>query len=68
MRDVVRARITGRLDLEAMIAAAQLPDPLPQLVRDVSRRTRLNRLEKVAVAEELASHFRDGLDQGGSPG
>ena len=67
IRDVVRGRITGRLDLEAMIAAAELPDPLPQLVRDVTRRTRLNRLEKVAVAEELAGHFRDGLNQGDSP-
>ena len=62
MHDVVRARITGRLDLEAMIAAAELPDPLRQLVRDVTRRTRLNRLEKVTVAEELAGHFRDGLN------
>jgi len=68
LRDVVRGRITGRLDLEAMIAVAALPDPLPQLVRDVTRRTRLSRLEKVAVAEELASHFRDGLNQDGSPG
>ena len=64
MRDLVRARITGRLDLEAMIAAAELPGPLPQLVRDVTRRTRLNRLEKVAVAEELTGHFRDGLNHG----
>jgi len=68
MRDVVRGRITGRLDLDAMIASVDLPDPLPQLVRDVTRRTWLNRLEKVTVAEELAGHFRDGLDQGGSPG
>ncbi len=68
LRDVVRGRITGRLDLEAMIEAAELPDPLPQLVRDVTRRTRLTRLEKVTVAEELAGHFRDGLNQGGSPG
>ncbi|MEE8459111.1 MAG: hypothetical protein V3S08_04525 [Phycisphaerales bacterium] len=67
LRDVVRGRITGRLDLEAMIAAAALPDPLPRLVRDVTRRTRLSRLEKVAVAEELTGHFRDGLNQDGSP-
>ena len=68
MRDVVRGRLTGRLDLEAMIEAAQLPDALAQLVRNVTRRTRLSRLEKVTVAEELLSHFRDGLNQGGSPG
>ncbi len=66
MRDLVRGRLTGRLDLEALIAAAELPEPLPQLVRNVVRRTRLLRLEKVAVAEELAGHFRDGLDQGRS--
>ena len=64
MRDVVRARLTGRLDMDAMITAAELPDPLPQLVRDVVRRTRLYRLEKVVVAEELVGHFRDGLIEG----
>ena len=64
LRDVVRGRLTGRLDVEVLIAAAALPDPLPQLVRDVVRRTRLHRLEKVAVAEELVGHFRDGLNEG----
>ena len=67
MRDLLHGRLTGRLGLEALISAAELPEPLPQLVRDVIRRTRLFRLERVEVAEELAGHFRDGLDQGASP-
>ena len=68
LRDLVRGRLTGRLDLDAVIAAAELPASLSHLVRDVIRRTRLFRLEKIAVAQELAGHFRDGLDQGVSPG
>ena len=68
LRDLVRGRLTGRLDLDAVIAAAELPASLSQVVRDVIRRTRLFRLEKIAVAQELAGHFRDGLDQGVSPG
>ena len=53
MRDLVRGQVTGRLDRDALLADANLPEPLPQLVRQVVRRTRLFRLEKVAVAEEL---------------
>ena len=64
MRDLVRGQVTGRLDREALLADANLPEPLPQLVRQVVRRTRLFRLEKVAVAEELIAHFLDGLEAG----
>ena len=66
LRDVVRGRVTGRLDRQKLIAEAQLPGRLGQLVSDVVRRTRLFRLEKVAVAEELIAHFHDGLEAGRS--
>ncbi len=66
LRDLVRGQVTGRLDREALLAEASLPQPLPQLVRQVVRRTWLFRLEKVAVAEELIAHFLDGLDAGRS--
>ena len=66
LRDVVRGRVTGRLDRQKLIAEAQLAGRLGQLVSDVVRRTRLFRLEKVAVAEELIAHFHDGLEAGRS--
>lgn len=64
LRDVLRGRLSARLDLESMIAAADLPQPLADRVRAVVRLTRLWRLEKADVARELAAHFRDGLDSG----
>lgn len=64
MRDVVRGRITARLDIEGIINNAELPEEAAACVRKVVKRTRLKRLEKADVAEELAAHFRDGLDDG----
>lgn len=66
MRDVIRLRLTGRLNIRSLIAQANLPQPLGDLVLHVARRTRLSRLEKVDVAEELVAHFADGLDAGRS--
>jgi len=62
MRDLVRGRITGRLDREA--PTSDLPDTVRELVRTIVKRTRLWRLEKADVARELAAHFHDGLDAG----
>ncbi len=64
MTDLVRGRVSGRLDLEATIADAGLVGPLADLVRRVAKRTRLPRLERVDVARDLAEHFRDGLAAG----
>lgn len=64
MRDLVRGRVTGRLDREA--PTADLPDDVRDLVRTVVNRTRLWRLEKADLTRELAAHFRDGLDSGAS--
>ena len=39
-----------------------LPPPLQDLVRTITRRTRLWKSERLDVARELASHFQEGLD------
>ena len=67
LRDVLRGRLSNRLDLAGIIAAAELPQPLANLVGRVIRRTRLSRLEKADVARELVAHFEDGLTAGATP-
>ena len=64
--DLIRGRVTARLDLKGMIAASDLPDPLPQTIHTVTRKTRLWRREKLDIARELIDHFRDGLAVGRS--
>src|SRR5690242_10958028 len=66
IRDLVRGRLTGRLDIAGRIDRADLPAPAKDLVRRVVRKTRLGSLEKLDVADELIAHFRDGLDAGES--
>lgn len=67
MRDIVRGRLSGRLDLKRQVAAADLPPPLESIVLQVARRSRLWRMEKADVADELIAHFADGLKAGESP-
>jgi hypothetical protein len=64
VRDLVRLRITGRLDIDRLLAESALPENAAVMVRKVVKRTRLWRLEKVDVAKELIAHFQDGLDVG----
>ena len=66
LRDLLRGRISGRLDVRFFLREAQLPAPLSRLVRKVIDRTRLWRIEKADVGRELITHFRDGLDRGES--
>ncbi|MCC6682895.1 MAG: hypothetical protein IT445_18510 [Phycisphaeraceae bacterium] len=66
MRDWIRGRLTGRMDLRAIYDAADLPEPAKQLVQQVVKRTRLHQLEKVDVARELIAHFQDALESGHS--
>ena len=66
MRDLVRGRVTGRLDLQQLLASSTLPETLRRLVAVVVRRTRLRRLEKMDVARELVEHFEDGIAAGAS--
>ncbi|MCC6676255.1 MAG: hypothetical protein IT436_03845 [Phycisphaerales bacterium] len=67
MRDWIRGRLTGRLDRDRLLEDAALPGPLAELIRQVARRTRLWRTEKVEVTRELIAHFRDGLASGADP-
>ncbi len=67
IRDALRGQITTRLDLRRALEAAALPPPVKQLIRRVVEKTRLWRLEKLEVTQELISHFADGLKSGGSP-
>lgn len=64
MRDALRGRITGRLDIERRLATSGLPVPAQELIARVVRRTRLWRIEKADVAQELIAHFADGLEEG----
>lgn len=67
LADLMRLRLSGRLDVKAAIAEAEVPEPVRQVVRRVVRKTRLWRCEKVDVAHELIDHFGDGLAAGQSP-
>lgn len=66
LRDVVRGRLTGRLDILRACEQAALAPPLRDLVLRTVRATRLWRIEKADVASELIAHFRDGLESGRS--
>ena len=65
--DLLRGRLTARLDIRAAIAQAGLPQQLAEKVWRVVRRTRLSRRERVAVACELSAHFQDGLEAESNP-
>ncbi|MFG0253144.1 MAG: HAAS signaling domain-containing protein [Phycisphaerales bacterium JB038] len=67
LRDVVRLRLTGRLDVAHRIARADLPAALAEVVQEILRRARLSRFERADLAEELIAHFQDGLESGASP-
>lgn len=67
LSDALRGRLTGRLDIPAACARAQLPAPLAGLVLKTVHRTRLWRGEKAEVAAELISHFSEGLATGATP-
>ena len=66
LRDLLRGRVSGRLDVRFFLREAELPAPLSRLVLNVIDRTRLWRIEKADVGRELITHFRDGLDRGES--
>jgi len=64
LRDIIRGRVTGRLDWRRRVAGAGLPAVAADLIVRVVTRTRLLRLEKAAVADELLAHFLDGTAAG----
>src|SRR6266571_5092643 len=64
--DLLRGRVSGRLDVKRSIEASGLPAPAKELVHRVVKRTRLWLGEKVDVANELIAHFVDGIENGRS--
>ena len=64
MRDVLRGKATGRLDVNSSLE--ELPKELQLLVGRVASRTRLSRIERAEVIRDLAEHLHDGLEAGAS--
>ncbi|MEQ9453356.1 MAG: hypothetical protein RLN76_02025 [Phycisphaeraceae bacterium] len=62
--DLIRGRLSGRLDWRGLIERCDLPEPCRGMVLEVTRRTRLWRRERYEVAGELIAHFGDGLEAG----
>lgn len=67
LTDLIRGRLSGRLDWEGEIARAGLPPMLGGMVTRVARRTGLLRSERTDVARELVAHCRDALHAGVLP-
>jgi hypothetical protein len=67
LSDALRGRVTGRLDVTGRVNASSLPQALKDFVLGVARRTRLWRIERLAVADELLAHFEDGLSARETP-
>ena len=67
LRDLLRGRVTGRLDPAIVAEDAGLPPALCEIVATTAQRTRLFRSERAEVASELAAHFADGLEAGRTP-
>ncbi len=64
-RAVLTLGRSGLIDrVQGVIAQADLPAPLADMVLRTTRATRLWPSEQHDVARELASHFREGLDAG----
>jgi len=64
VRTLLRGRLTSLATADMVLADADLPERLRDLVHHVVRRTRLWNTEKIAVAQELVAHFQDGLSAG----
>src|SRR5262249_25143844 len=64
LRDALRGRLTGRLDLRRPLTEAALPEPINRLLLQVVKATRLWRLEQLEVMQELIAHFADGIASG----
>lgn len=67
LRELLRGRVTAWLDWRALLVAAAFPAEVNSLITNIVHRTRLWRMEKSAVADELIAHFTDGITAGTSP-
>ena len=67
LSDLLRGRMSCRLDVRAIVETSGLPGEVRGLVCDTVKRTRLSRGEKAGIACELVAHFADALEEGVSP-
>lgn len=68
MRDLIRFRLSCRLDWRRIINDAEIPDASKAMLTMLIRKTRLWRLEKAGVARELVAHFEDAVAAGQDEG
>jgi hypothetical protein len=68
LRDALRGKLTARLDLRRPLEETALPAEVKQLLLRVVKTTRLWRLERLEVLQELIAHFADGIASGVSAG
>ncbi|MBX2852906.1 MAG: type II secretion system protein GspG [Phycisphaeraceae bacterium] len=66
IRDIIRWRVSCRLDWRRTIVQASIPDETKALLTKLVRRTRLWRMEKADIARELVAHFEDAIAAGQS--
>jgi hypothetical protein len=67
LSDLLRGRVDGSLDWRRLVETSGLPAELTSIVSQLVRRARLWPNERVAVATEFVSHFREGLEAGQTP-
>ena len=63
-RDLLRWQFSGRLNWRAAVAESDLPDQAQEKIVSVVKATRLWRIEKAQIANELIAHFQDGQQRG----
>jgi hypothetical protein len=59
LRDLLRGRLSARLDLRRQIDAAEISVPAKSLIQRLVKATKLWDIEKIAVVDELIAHFAD---------
>lgn len=67
LTDLLRGRMSARLDLRRLISQAQLPEPLAGLTYEKARRVVVGDYRRIALARNWIEHFRAGLAAGQSP-
>lgn len=63
---VLQTPVWGKVGWKQQLAESRLPGDITSVVQSVLTACRLSRSEKAAVAEELLTHFSDGMDRGQS--
>lgn len=62
--DLLRLRLTGRLDWQSVLENSELPGEIRSIIHDVVIQSKLTSSEKFVVASELVAHFQDGYQAG----